>query len=105
MKYKKYVAGTHTRARTFGAEVHRSNIRVERWHNKYENSELYCNDLLTKSNHTEIQTEERTFGTPGIYINKTHTHTHSGAENSLSQFCLTITKPFSPFYLKKNANY
>ena len=77
MKYKKYVAGTHTRARTFGAEVHRSNIRVERWHNKYENSELYCNDLLTKSNHTEIQTEERTFGTRGIYINKTHTHIHT----------------------------
>ena len=27
--------------RTFGAEVSKSNIRVKRWHNKYENSELY----------------------------------------------------------------
>ena len=29
------------RTRTYGAEVHKSNIRVKRWHNKYENSELY----------------------------------------------------------------
>ena len=29
-----------------------------------------------------------------LNINKTHTHTQSGAENSLFQFCLTITKPF-----------
>ena len=41
MKYTKYVAGTYTRALTFGAEVHRSNIRVKKWHIKYENSELY----------------------------------------------------------------
>ena len=26
---------------TFGAEVHKSNIQVKKWHNKYENSELY----------------------------------------------------------------
>ena len=39
------------------------------------------------------------------YINKTHTHTQSRAENSLFQFWLTITKPFSPFYLKKTTNY
>ena len=31
----------HSHTRTFGAEVHKSNIRVKRWHNKYENSELY----------------------------------------------------------------
>ena len=31
----------YSRTRTFGVEVHRSNIRVKRWHNKYENSELY----------------------------------------------------------------
>ena len=31
----------------------------------------------------------------------THTHTQSGAENSLFQFCLTITKPLSPIYLEK----
>ena len=29
------------RTRTFSAEVHKSNIRVKKWHSKYENSELY----------------------------------------------------------------
>ena len=41
MKYKKYVAGKYTRTCAPGAEVHKSNIRVKRWHNKYENNELY----------------------------------------------------------------
>ena len=40
MKYKKYVAGKKTRTGTFGAEVHKSNIRVKRWYHQYENSEL-----------------------------------------------------------------
>ena len=39
------------------------------------------------------------------YINKAHTHTQSGAQNSLFQFCLTIRKPFSPFYLQEVKNY
>ena len=30
----------YSRTRTFGVAVHKSNIRVKRWHNKYENSEL-----------------------------------------------------------------
>ena len=30
----------YSRTRTFGAEVHKSNIRVKRWHNMYEISEL-----------------------------------------------------------------
>ena len=30
----------YSRTGTFGAGVHKSNIRVKRWHNKYENSEL-----------------------------------------------------------------
>ena len=30
----------YSRTRTFGAEVHKSDVRVKRWHNKYENSEL-----------------------------------------------------------------
>ena len=30
----------YLRMRTLGAEVHKSDIRVKRWHNKYENSEL-----------------------------------------------------------------
>ena len=34
-------------------------------------------------------------------IYKQNTHTQSGAENSLSQFWLTITKAFSPFYLEE----
>ena len=39
----------YSRTRTFGAEVHKSNIRVKRWHNKYENSELdWKTQLLTK---------------------------------------------------------
>ena len=45
-----------------------------------------------------------------IYKQNTHVHTQGRAENSLFQFCLTITKPFSPFYLeemkkKKKLNY
>ena len=27
----------YSRTRTFGEEVHKSNIRVKKWHNKYEN--------------------------------------------------------------------
>ena len=40
---KKYVAGKFTRARAplARADVHKSNIRVKRWHTKYESSELY----------------------------------------------------------------
>ena len=40
-------------------------------------------------------------------MNKTHTHMHaqSGTENFLFQFCLTITEPFSPFYLEEMKNY
>ena len=38
------------------------------------------------------------------YINKTHTHTQSGAENSLFQFCLTIAEPFPPIYLEEMKN-
>ena len=46
-----------------------------------------------------------------IYKQNTHVHTQGRAENSLFQFCLTITKPFSPFFLeemkkkKKKLNY
>ena len=35
----------YSRTRTFGAEVHKSNIRVKRWH-KYENNELYWKTQL-----------------------------------------------------------
>ena len=35
-----------------------------------------------------------------IYKQNTRTYTQSGAENSLFQFCLTITEPLSPFYLE-----
>ena len=40
-----------------------------------------------------------------IYKQNTRTYTQSGAENSLFQFCLTITEPFSPFYLEEVKNY
>ena len=30
----------YSRTRTFGVQVHKWNIRVKRWHNNYENSEL-----------------------------------------------------------------
>ena len=40
IKYKKGGWKIYSRTRTFGVEVHKSNIRVQRWHNKYENSEL-----------------------------------------------------------------
>ena len=41
IKMQKICGGKiYTRPRTFSAEVHKSSIRVERWHNKYENSEL-----------------------------------------------------------------
>ena len=65
----------YSRTRTFGAEVHKSNIRVTRWHNKYmilnyfERRDCCLSDLLTKSNRTTLQSykvEERTFGTPCI---------------------------------------
>ena len=36
-----------------------------------------------------------------IYKQNTHVHTQCRAENSLFQFCLTITKPFSPFFLEE----
>ena len=65
----------YSRTRTFGAEVHKSNIRVTRWHNKYkilnsmERHNFCLSDLLTNSNRTTLQSykvEERTFGTPCI---------------------------------------
>ena len=47
MKYKKICGWKiYSRTRTFGEEVHKSNIRVKRWHNKYENSELYWKTQL-----------------------------------------------------------
>ena len=48
----------NSRTRTFGAEVHKSNIRVTRWHNKYkilnciERHNFCLSDLLTNSNRT-----------------------------------------------------
>ena len=65
----------YSRTLTFGAELHKSQIEVKRWHIKYEilnyikRQNFFLNDLFTKSNRTELQTyrvEERTFGTPCI---------------------------------------
>ena len=40
-----------------------------------------------------------------IYKQNTRTNAQSGAENSLFQFCLTITEPLSPIYLEEMKNY
>ena len=40
-----------------------------------------------------------------IYKQNTRTYTQSGAENSLFQFCLTITELFSNCYLEEMKNY
>ena len=44
-------------------------------------------------------------GRTQIYKQNTRTYIQSGAENSLFQFCLTITEPFSPFYLEEMKNF
>ena len=63
---------SRTRTRTFGAELHKSKIKVKRWNDKYKilnyvkRHNFFLNYLLTKSNRTELQTyrvEEQTFGT------------------------------------------
>ena len=46
----------YSRTRAFGADVHKSNTRVKRWHNKYENSELdWKTQLLTKRFAYQVQ--------------------------------------------------
>ena len=76
---KKKICGgkTYSRTRTFGAEVHKMNIGVKRWHNKYkilnyiERRNFGLNDFLTKSNRTSLQiyrVEEPTFETPKLFI-------------------------------------
>ena len=71
----------YSRTRTFGAEVHKSNIRVTRWHNKYkilnciERHNFCLSDLLTNSNRTTLQSHkvvERTFGTSLICLQITN---------------------------------
>ena len=78
MKYKKYVAGKYTRARAplarkytnriFESKDGTTSMKIV---NYIERHNFCWNDLLTKSNRTEIQTykvEERTFGTSSIYV-------------------------------------
>ena len=73
MKYKKYVAGKYTRARAPLARKQTNRIFTtsDKLVNYIERHNFCLNDLLTKSNRTEIQTykvEERTFGTPYIFF-------------------------------------
>ena len=76
MKYKKYVAGKYTRARAplvrkytnriFESKDGTKSMKIV---NYVERHNFFWNDLLTKSNRTEIQSyevEEQTFGTPCI---------------------------------------
>ena len=74
IEYKKYVAGKYTRARAPLARKYTNRIfeskdgtTSTKIVNQIERHTFRLNDLLTKSNRTEIQTykvEERTFGTP-----------------------------------------
>lgn len=66
----------YSRTPTFGAEVHKSNIGVKRWHNKYkilnyiERRNFGLNDFLTKFNRTALQiyrVQEPIFGAPCIF--------------------------------------
>ena len=79
MKYKKYLAGKYTRARAPLARKQTNRIfttsdklvNYNKLVNYIERHNFCLNDLLTKSNRTEIQTykvEERTFGTPYIFF-------------------------------------
>ena len=79
IKYKKYVAGKYTRARAPLARKQTNRIFTtsDKLVNYIERHNFCLNDLLTKSNRTEIQTykvEERTFGTPCI-VEKRKTQT------------------------------
>ena len=78
IKYKNYVAGKYTRARAplarkytnriFESKDGTTSMKVV---NYIERHSFCLNDLLIKSNRTEIQTykvEERTFGTPYIFF-------------------------------------
>ena len=76
IKYKKYVAGKYTHARPplarkytnwmFESKDGTASVKLV---NKIERHNFCLNDMLTKSNHTEIQTykvEERTSGIPCV---------------------------------------
>ena len=77
IKYKKYMAGKYTRARAPLARKYTNRIFESKdgttsmiLVNQIERHSFCLNDLLTKSNRTEIRTykvEERTFGAPCIY--------------------------------------
>ena len=68
---KKYGEEIYSRRQTFRAKVHKSNIRVKRWHSNYEilkkknieRHNFWLNYLPIKSNQA-CKVEERTFGTP-----------------------------------------
>ena len=73
--WREIYSRTRTRTRTFGAELHKSKIKVKRWHDKYKilnyvkRHNFFLNYLLIESNRTELQTyrvEKQTFGTSCI---------------------------------------
>ena len=82
IKYKKYVAGKYTRARAPYARKNTNRIfesndgtTIMKIVNKIERHIFCLNQLLNKSDRTEIQTykvEERTIGTPCIFRNLRH---------------------------------
>ena len=74
IKYTKYMAGKYTRARAPMSRKYTNRIFESKdgttrmiLVNQIERHNFFLNDLLTKSNRTEIPTykvEEQTFGTP-----------------------------------------
>ena len=75
IKYKKRGCKIYSRTRTFGAKYtnrifeSKDGTTSTKIVNQIERHTFRLNDLLTKSNRTEIQTykvDERTFGTPCI---------------------------------------
>ena len=92
MKYKKYVAGTYTRARAplarkytdriFESKDGTTSMKIV---NYIERHNFCLNDLPTKFNRTEIQTyevEERTFWTPCTFRSLWYHNLKDGSTNS-----------------------
>ena len=110
MKYKKYVAGKYTRARAplarkytnriFESKDGTTSMKIV---NYIERHNFCWNDLLTKSNRTEIQTykvEERTFGTPCTFSLNGFLSRHSFCSVVTNRLVITMfLKSFSWYFL------
>ena len=94
-KTRIYINKTHIHkgeVNSFGSWI--SSILVTNKWNVYQKKD-------TNKRCDRLATQVFLFSAKNRIYNKTHTHTQSGAENSLFQFCLTITEPFPSFYLQE----